>query len=373
MKKIAVELLKWGLVILIFVYLFSRSLGTSSLREFCSAEKNWLFITLGFLCSLLPVLITFIRWGWLNTALGVRLSTGETIRLGFIGFVFNFLPMGIVGGDLVKGILLTRKNPTLKAECAASVIVDRVIGLYAMFLVGLGGILFTGFYRNTQSEAVVATQAIYWLSGISTVGMLFLLWPSSGRDGRGRLFRKIPLVGGLLGKVYDACAIYQGKPGVMAISLSATFAVHFLFSLSLWFLSLGLWEHAPSPTNHLVIYPVSNIGSMIPLSAGPMEFFLDQLYPLFPCVGGDPYQLGHGMLVGISYRIATVVIAGIGGIYYLLNRGEIGVALAQAKEENRRKNQGKTENTAIAKEPATDGQPILEEEELRAESEQDHS
>lgn len=344
MRKYAGFIIKLGLIFLIFVYLFSRSIGNDSFRQFLAVQKDWNLIFFGFLASLTAVFITFVRWKWLNGALGVKLSIRETFRLGFIGYVFNFLPMGIVGGDLVKGILLAKQNPEHKAACAVSVIMDRVIGLYVMFLIGLVAVWMTGFYRNDQKEAVFAAHAILWLTIVSTAGLAVLLAPGSSHDWRGRFFRRIPLVGKLLGRLYAATSLYQNRKGVLILSSWATLGVHFLFTASLWLIALGLWGRAPSIGDHLVIYPIANIGSMIPLSAGPMEFFLDQLYPLFPISGGEPYQVGCGMIVGIAYRLITLLIAAIGGIYYLVGRSEIGAALNEInenKETARRDSGGK--------------------------------
>lgn len=329
MKSFLTTVLKWGLMVLIFAFLFYRALGNGSLRLFLDTEKDWCRLSFGFLACLGATLITFIRWKWLNNALGVPQTGREAIRLGFIGYVFNFLPMGIVGGDLAKGFLLARKNPSAKTACAVSVIIDRVIGLYVMFLVGLAAIWGTGFIHNTQKEAVFASRAIIWLTVVSTAGLVFLLIPGTQNDIRRRVFKAVPGAGPFLTRLYDAFAVYRGRPGVLLLSTLVTFAVHGLLSVCLWQTAQGLWGRAPSLPDHLVIYPVANIGSMIPLSAGPMEFFLDQLYPLFPCQTGEPYQLGWGLVVGIAYRLITLVIAAIGSVYFLTNRTAIKAAMTQ--------------------------------------------
>ena len=340
MKSFLTAILKWGLVLLIFVFLIYRAVGSGSLNQFLDADKNWRFLSLGFIACLAGILITFIRWKWLNNALGVPQTTRDAIRLGFIGYVFNFLPVGIVGGDLVKGVLLARKNQNAKAACAVSVIMDRVIGLYVMFLIGLAALLLTGFYQNDHREAVIASRVMIWLSGISTAGFVFLLAPGSKIDWRRRTLKAVPFAGTFLTHLYDACVLYRGKMGVLTVSTLATVGVHTFFAVGLWLIALGLWGRAPSPADHLVIYPIANIGSMIPLSAGPMEFFLDQLYPLFPCTAGEPFLLGYGMVVGIAYRLITLLIAAIGGIYFFSSRSEIKKAISKPEEDSESEKRG---------------------------------
>ena len=332
MKSILLTLLKWGATLLIFVFLFYRAASNGALRGFWEVQKEWSFLFFGFCALLGAVLLTFIRWKGLAEALGVVLSVRGALRLGFIGYLFNFLPMGIVGGDVVKGVLLARENPHSKTACAVSVVMDRVIGLYVMFLIGLTAAVATGLWREPQKEARLACQAIFWLTVLSSLFLALFLVPPSGKDRRRRLCRAVPGIGGFLFSLYDAVARYRGRSDVLLGAALETVGVHVLQSIGIWFLACGLWGRAPSPLSHLAVYPLANLGAMIPLSAGPLEFFLDQLYPLFPCTDGSFYVHGDGLMVGVTYRLAALAIAAIGGIYFLISRSQIGAALAAEKD-----------------------------------------
>ncbi len=335
MKSHLLTLLKWGLTLLIFTFLFYRAASNGALRGFLEAQKEWCALCLGFLALLGAVLLTFLRWRGLAAALGVRLSTSGALRLGFIGYLFNFLPMGIVGGDVVKGVLLARENPGAKTACAVSVVMDRVIGLYVMFLIGLAAAAATGLWREPQREARLACEAILWLTVLSTLFLALVLIPASGKDRRGRFFRAVPGAGNFLFSLYDAVARYRGRPAVLLRAALETFGVHFLQALAIWLFARGLWGRAPSALSHLAIYPLANLGAMIPLSAGPLEFFLDQLYPLFSCADGSFYVHGDGLMVGVAYRLATLAVAAIGGIYFLISRPQIGEALAARGDDGK--------------------------------------
>ena len=320
MKSFLISVFKWGAMILLFAFLFSRAAANGALRGFLGVQKDWRFLFLGFAAVFGAVLITFFRWRLLNNALGIPQTAASALRLGFIGYLFNFLPVGIVGGDVVKGIMLARRYPESKAACAASIVMDRVLGLYVMFLFGLGAAWATGFWQSTQPQARFAYHALLWLTAILTAGLLLLFFPSSGKDRRRRFFAAVPGAGSVLLRLYDAAARYRGQKSVLLRAGLETLAVHALLGTGIFFTALGLWGRAPSMADHFVIYPIANTGSMIPLSAGPFEFFLDQLYPLFPCAGGESYPLGAGLLVGVAYRFLTLAIAAIGGICFLVTR-----------------------------------------------------
>ena len=52
--------------------------------------------------------------------------------LGFIGVVFNLVIPGAVGGDLIKAAYLVRMH-IKKTQAIASMVIDRIVGLLALF------------------------------------------------------------------------------------------------------------------------------------------------------------------------------------------------------------------------------------------------
>ena len=100
------------------------------------------------------------------------------------------------------------------------------------------------------------------------------------------------------------------------------------------FFARALFGSVPSLIDHFILYCVGNVGSIIPLSAGPFEYFLDELYPLFTIVGRESFEKGHGMTIGIAYRLATVFVALVGVVYYLLSRHDVRNALQAQNAES---------------------------------------
>ncbi|MDO5567161.1 MAG: lysylphosphatidylglycerol synthase transmembrane domain-containing protein [Planctomycetia bacterium] len=326
-KKFLIALVKLLVIIGIFAFLIERAARQDAFTEFLKRDKNWWFLLVGFFFSLAAIVMTLIRWRWLVVALGVKLSLNEALRIGFIGLLFNLSPMGIVGGDVVKTCILGRKYPGTMIKSAASVIVDRVIGLYVMFLIAMIMVFVTGFFHKTQYEARFAVTAVIVLTVAATVCILVLMSPDSQRGMRHRIIRGLPLVGELLDRLTVALQTYRNQKATLFYSCLITFFVHASFSVSLYFIAMGLFDYSPSCLEHFVLYPVANTGSIIPLSAGPLEYFLDTLYPLFEIPGHETYRAGFGMMAGIVFRLAGILVTGVGMIYYLGSRSEISDAL----------------------------------------------
>ena len=82
----------------------------------------------------------------------------DAIRISFWGYLFNLAPLGIVGGDLVKAVMLDHEHPQHRAKALASVLVDRVIGLYILFVVASAAILLDRVLADRRARHPVDLQ-----------------------------------------------------------------------------------------------------------------------------------------------------------------------------------------------------------------------
>ena len=151
------------------------------------------------------------------------------IRISFWGYLFNLAPLGIVGGDLVKAVMLDHEHRGYRAKAVASVFADRVIGLYVLFLVATAAILLTGYYWQVAAVPRPATISAGHVrhNADQHVGVGV---GHGARRGDGRrlisAIGRIPRVGRPLQSLIDAVRMYRTKPGVLALSSVMTVGVH---------------------------------------------------------------------------------------------------------------------------------------------------
>src|SRR6188768_2047987 len=112
------------------------------------ADAQWLL--LGLAAYGVVELISATRWQILLRVQGFQLSFRRVLALTMIGVFFNFFIPGGTGGDAVKMFYLVQETPGRKGTAILSVIVDRLIGLFA--LVVFAGILI-GFKWNWLHSA----------------------------------------------------------------------------------------------------------------------------------------------------------------------------------------------------------------------------
>ncbi len=115
MKKFIFTLLKVAISVAILAYLVydatrSKTHGNVfvNLRE---QAKQWDMLAAAWACCTAAVLLTFIRWWYLVLALGIPFRFRDAIRISFWGYLLNLAPLGIVGGDLTKALMLDHEYP----------------------------------------------------------------------------------------------------------------------------------------------------------------------------------------------------------------------------------------------------------------------
>ena len=131
-RKIAGMLVKIAIAGAIVWYMFLRD-PEKIIKSISSFSYLYLIPALGFYLS--HMIYCSFRWRRLADILGVKLSAFEAISLTFQGYFFSLvIPGGAIGGDVVKmGAISKRSQKGEKAEGAFTVLMDRIIGMIALF------------------------------------------------------------------------------------------------------------------------------------------------------------------------------------------------------------------------------------------------
>ena len=142
----------------------------------------------------------------------------------------------------------------------------------------------------------------------------------------------LPKIGEIIERVAASLTIYGKKRGVLAVAIAMAACVHVMFGVGIYFTASGLYQHVPSLLDHVVIVALSNAISTIPISpsgVGTYEAAMDYLYR---AIGGDEVPASAGFAVALCYRAMTIVVAGIGVVYYWTSRAMVKEMREEAKE-----------------------------------------
>jgi glycosyltransferase 2 family protein len=280
------------------------------LRVFRELDPTGLWAAFALLLAAAFVSIT--RWWRLLRVAGCNTSWLAANRLTFLGFFFNqVVPGGITGGDLVKAVLVVREHPGRRAEAFVSVIVDRALGL--IVITGLAAIVVwvSGDHFARLQLPVTLTFA----------GMLFAVW-AFVHPGPRRFLRIEALIDRLpqkerLKSIDAAVRIYGDHKVEIAIAIVLSVFNHVGIAAAIFALG-GAFGANLSPLEYLGLTAIANLISSLPVAPGGWgvgEAAFGYLFHLL----GRPATLG--VAVSITYRLLTMVLGLIGGVFLLLPGG----------------------------------------------------
>lgn len=324
-KKLVVNLIKFGISAALLAYVILKAQQNASFAELRDQPKHWGLLLSASLLLLASVVVSFYRWYLLVRALELPFRFRDALRLGFLGYLLNFVSLGSVGGDLFKAVFLAREQHGHRTEAVATVILDRLLGLYCLLLVGSAGALLV----NVPPTVRPIANATLVCTAIGTVCGLLLMVPAVTSSAIERRAEAAPLVGGPLRSVVCAIRIYRTKYPVLVVSLFLGIVIHVLTVVALFFVAAGLPGTHPTLAQHFVIVPLAMLTGVLPLpmnALGAVENVIDSLYMQI----ADSHM---GLIVSFGYRAITILVAAIGAAYYATSRREVSAAIHEAEAE----------------------------------------
>ena len=301
-------LLRLGVSAGLIAWILTRTPFGEVAAAFRSADLR--FILLAALLNPLGYLASVSRWRLLIRAQGGEASRSFLTRSFLVGVFFNNLLPSTIGGDAVRA-LDTARSGVDRARAVAVVFVDRFVGLLALMLFAIVGLLLSG----RLADRVPALYA--WVLGgalamIFAAGLLFLPALPSRRaaDFLGR--------GGLLGKAAGALRAFQGQGRVLAEAFAWSLLLQTLVVLNGYLLARALRVPIALPYFFLLV-PLALFVMMLPVSINAIGV-REGVWAFFFAAFGVAAAKGVAV-AWLDYGL-VLIQALIGGIVYALGRRE---------------------------------------------------
>lgn len=328
--------LKWPVALGILVTLYIQN--QQALARIAAAPKNWNFAFLAFGLLGCSSLITFTRWYLLVRGQGFAFRMRDAIRYGFVGLVMSYVSIGTAGGDLFKAFLLAKDQTSRRSVAVATVLLDRILGLLALFIVGVVATLLPHDFPD--SPEVQANTLILWggtLAGLTGLG--FLLLPATTRWGWVQRLPNLPIVGHIIGELIHGVRLYQSQPLTLIAALGLSLVGHAGLITGFYFCAQCMQQPwIPNLTAHFYFMPnaeLFGVLSMTPAGIGALEWAVKTAYVLLnPGVVTEEQAGVAGLSAALAFRVVSMAVAAIGATYYVSSRGEISAAVAEAEHES---------------------------------------
>ena len=272
-KRLLVTLLKVGVSAAIIGWLFYKAAGDKTFSELAHRPKHWGVLGAALLICLVGTVITFARWQMLVRAAGIPLAMRDAMRLGFLGYLLNFVSPGSVGGDLFKAVFLVREHPSHRGAAIASVVADRLMGLFSLMLLCSGAIL---LYDQIQAPNEVVRDLCWGVLGctlLGAVGLGVLLWPGFTQGKLANRLRSAGRLGRMFDSLFNTMDRYRSRPSVLVIGVLAGIGVQACFTIVIYMVARGVPGHVPDLSDHFIIAPLAMLAGAMPFAFGGLGAF----------------------------------------------------------------------------------------------------
>lgn len=293
---------------------------------------NYIWLVPALLFYLLHMLVCAWRWHRLTRILGVRLSGFEALSLTMQGYFFSLvIPGGAIGGDVVKmGVLSKRSRPGAKMEGAFTILMDRIVGMIALFALALLLLVpAIPVLMKIEVPDIAVDDGMRILFIICLAGLCIAGLGASSVIFFHRFIEKLPVFGplmkwgdrithGMVTRLTSATDVYLGRwPELCKLVVISIFFVHLMTVVPFAFLMTGLGLHV----NLLTLVIAVTIGNII------------GLIPLFPAgVGGrdvatvtilvaGSVAVGDAKTGQLLYTAIVLFFNLIGGLFFILDPG----------------------------------------------------
>ena len=280
----------------------------------------WSSLHLGWVIAAVVILVGIrvlmaVRWHYILRPHGVHAQLSDIIAIIFVSTSAGYLlPAGGFGVDVYRGYHLSRLYGNVP-QVSATIVVDRVIGLFSMVLLALIGVL---VIRDSSlpgglSLVLYGTNAAFLIGG-----SMLLFWENGLKAAFSWLQARLPRI--LHPLEVFAHALMDGKlfrqvlPGIFSISL----VVQLLRVLVFYMIYRSLGAH-PDLTIMLVYIPLVFIVILMPISLGGLGVREVALHFFMAPHGLD---MATNLSAGLLFHALEVLVAVPGVYFYLFHSRE---------------------------------------------------
>ncbi len=314
MKKVFLFLLRIAVSGGILYFIFSRSdLNFQEIVKIIRGiHRSSLYLAI--LAYGAIFLLGSLRWKILLEAHRIRLTFLRILQLFFIGLFFNnFLP-SLTGGDIVKAYYVS-KETSKRAEAVMTIIVDRGVGLLALFFLGtIAGIL---NWNQPQMRGPVLTIFLLFVISLILIISVFNRKVLEKASRRNQGNPKPSRIRELFEKLYRAFYYYKSCPWVLAKAFFLSLLLQTLMIIINYQIARGMGIRNVGIGYFFLFIPIISTISAIPISVAGWGIGEMSYKEYFGYVGIAP---GISVSISLVLRLMLLAWSLVGLPFYLLHR-----------------------------------------------------
>ncbi|MEO5346315.1 MAG: flippase-like domain-containing protein [Magnetococcus sp. YQC-9] len=305
---------------------YQGKLDFSVLKQLSSSPGTIMSVLL---LTLISYSMLSLRWVILLHSQQIPLPFSWGHRITYLGIFCNLvLPGGGMAGDAVRMAHSMRVAPRHKLEALSTLVVDRVVGLYAMLVIALGAIaIHPHLVMRTGTLSLLALVVAASVCGAPLGAWLFYkLADHIGDSPRFARFLSSGRIGRMTARLIDIVRLYRNAWWQLLQAFFLSFVAQILMVSALILIANTLEIGLLSPVDYSFATPWAWIANFLPLTPGGIgvgEAAFDQVCHWIETTPSDaPYGTIYFM-----FRMLTMLGSFPGLILFFFSRQEVQAAI----------------------------------------------
>lgn len=253
------------------------------------------------------------RWYWFLRVSRGPITWSEAVFTGLAAQLLGAIAVGSAGGDIYRAVAAGSRTAGHQVGIVASILADRVAGLYSLFCVAALAATFTpggGRWEMMRAASVPVLWTAVIAGGAGILAALFLnLGPALAWS------RSVPPLVRLVASLLAAVERFRSTPGIFALAIASGMAVHSATAATLWLVARGLGVPHPTLAEHCLIAPLATCTALLPLpmaGLGAVELVIDELYET-----ALPAAAGAGIVAAFGGRVLGLALNAFLAVVFL--------------------------------------------------------
>jgi hypothetical protein len=304
-KKVTLFGLKLAIALGLLYWLYTQSLlDLSSLAKLRFDAKSTGLLLMAVSLVIGAVALLAFRLIILLDPYGLVISFKRALALSMMGGLFGAVLPGLVAGDVIKAAYLFRDAVGYRSRVVATVIIDRIVGLYALFLLS-----------TVASMVAWITNSFPGSPQVLLVGpCLTLMATTGGLLAFGLTVCDVPILRPVVCRMPEkvqnlmsALVQYWKHPMPLLVAIGLSMLSHALIVVMFILAAMLLRDTLPLYA-HFVVDPIAMTLNVVPLTPGGLGVTEGAFSYLFAMMGSS-----NGSLVALLGRFVQYAVFVTGG------------------------------------------------------------
>jgi uncharacterized protein (TIRG00374 family) len=291
-------------VVIVGVLLMVVPLGDAG-RALKRLEPGWAGIAVVWIIANRVIFI--FRWHLLLGPAGVTGGYLQSLVVAMIGYFYNILAPAMVGSDVSRVYLMSRRYGGKSRELAATVLVDRTVGLFSVVVMSLGLLVFS---RGHGMAVLLGVLTGCGVVGLAVCWALARWEPRSAEQPESGAVRWARGLMDVLADVARSVVAYRRHVGVLvgALVVSCVGIVTGGMALYSWSRALGA---GLSPAQGIAANVFMTVASAVPATVGGLGWSEGAMVVV---LGWASIARADALAMALAGRIAGTVLSVLGGL-----------------------------------------------------------